>query len=101
VSRSHRILAALIVLTCVAFGLRVALGPANTPRDLSGLERAAAAGQVQNFTNDGTLSVWSSDFHCIEPALQAAAGNGEVRLMTGATQVGTYTRRAGIQARGE
>jgi hypothetical protein len=100
---SRAVVSILAVCTCAVAAVWISVKPRvdNRPRDLSGLERAAAAGQLQNFTSDGELSVWASDFHRIEPALRDAAGDGEIRLMIGATQVGVYSRRAGIQARGE
>lgn len=98
---SRTILGVLVVLTCIAFVARFAIGPKpGGPADLSGLERAAASGEVQAMTGSGdSLSVWANDFHRIEPALDAAAGDSEIRLMIGATQVGVYSRRAGIQVK--
>jgi hypothetical protein len=96
---SRAVVSILAVMTCIVAAIWVAMKPRadTSPRDLSALERAAATGHVQNFTDTGSLSVWASDFHRIEPELRAAAGDGEIRLMMGGTQVGTYSRRAGIQ----
>lgn len=69
-----------------------------TPNTIE-LERAAAEGLIQNLAVDGdSVSVWAKDFESAEPAM--AACDCEIRLMRGREQVGTYTKRAGIQLRG-